>query len=155
MAIKARLLQVGLTAAFATTGAFIYQWEGEELKPYKDIAGVKTVCVGHTGKDINMRLYSEQECTDIFVRDIVEASTAVHRCAPKASGPVATAFISFAFNLGEDNFCRSKMVKLYNAGDVKGACHQLTRWVYAGGKFSQGLLNRRLAEQRICFEGVQ
>jgi hypothetical protein len=42
--------------------------------------------------------------------------------------------VSFAFNVGDDAFCRSTLVRKANAGDIDGACAELSRWTYAGGK---------------------
>ncbi len=153
MSIKTRLLQLGVGSVLATAGVLTYQWEGEVQKPYLDIVNVRTVCVGHTGTDIKNKLYSEKECTQIFANDLMVAEDAVERCTPKITGGPKAAFTSFVFNMGADSYCKSTLAQKANQGDVKGACDQLTRWVYAGGKVSQGLLNRRLAEQKICYEG--
>ncbi|HHG5564729.1 TPA: glycoside hydrolase family protein [Pseudomonas aeruginosa] len=41
-----------------------------------------------------------------------------------------------------------------NAGDVRGACAELSRWVYAGGKKLGGLVRRRAAERELCEIGL-
>ncbi|MGA6579692.1 glycoside hydrolase family protein, partial [Providencia sp. NPDC089923] len=60
------------------------------------------------------------------------------------------ALYSFAFNVGTGAFAKSTMLKKLNAGDQYGACEELKRWVYAGGKVWRGLVNRREAEAAIC-----
>jgi lysozyme len=60
------------------------------------------------------------------------------------------AFLSFAFNVGNGNFCGSTLVRKANAGDMRGACAELSRWVYAGGKELPGLVRRRAAERAMC-----
>ncbi len=40
-------------------------------------------------------------------------------------------------------------------GDIKGACDQLRRWTYAGGKQWKGLMTRREIEREICLWGQQ
>lgn len=59
-------------------------------------------------------------------------------------------YLSFAFNVGEKQFCSSTLVKKLNAGDYDGACAELKRWVYVKGKKVQGLVNRREAEYLAC-----
>ena len=64
------------------------------------------------------------------------------------------AFLSFAFNVGNGAFCSSTLVRKANAGDMPGACAELSRWTYAGGKQLQGLVNRRAAERKLCEQGL-
>ncbi|EPM4791316.1 antiterminator Q family protein [Escherichia coli] len=42
-----------------------------------------------------------------------------------------------------------------NQGDIKGACDQLRRWIYAGGKQWKGLMTRREIEREVCLWGQQ
>ena len=37
-----------------------------------------------------------------------------------------------------------------NAGDLAGACAELSRWTYAGGRQLPGLIKRRAAEREMC-----
>ncbi|WP_077870152.1 glycoside hydrolase family protein [Shigella sonnei] len=38
---------------------------------------------------------------------------------------------------------------------MKGACDQLRRWTYAGGKQWKGLMTRREIEREVCLWGQQ
>ena len=60
------------------------------------------------------------------------------------------AFVSLAYNIGSRAFCSSTLVRKLNAGDYRGACEQIKRWVYFKGKVLQGLVNRREYEYRQC-----
>ena len=60
------------------------------------------------------------------------------------------AFLSFAFNVGNGAFCSSTLVRKANTGDMPGACSELSKWVYAGGKQLPGLVKRRAAERAMC-----
>jgi lysozyme len=60
------------------------------------------------------------------------------------------AYISLTYNIGEQAFCNSTLVKRLNAGDYEGACAEIRRWNRQGGKASQGLTRRREAEYRQC-----
>ena len=61
---------------------------------------------------------------------------------------------SFVYNVGEGQFSSSTLLRLLNAGDARGACAQLSRWVFAGGKQLAGLVNRRAAERELCEVGL-
>lgn len=60
------------------------------------------------------------------------------------------AYVSFAYNVGGGAFCGSTLVRKLNAGDYEGACGELRRWVYSGGRKVQGLVNRREQEYQTC-----
>ena len=42
------------------------------------------------------------------------------------------------------------LLKKLNSGDVPGACKELQRWTYAGGKQWKGLITRREIEREVC-----
>lgn len=54
------------------------------------------------------------------------------------------AFLSFAYNVGPNAFCKSTMVKKLNAEDYAGACRELLRWTFFQGKDCSAPENRRL-----------
>ena len=60
------------------------------------------------------------------------------------------AFVSLAYNIGSGAFCGSTLVRKLNAGDYAGACAEIDRWVYAGGKRLPGLVKRRAEERARC-----
>lgn len=60
------------------------------------------------------------------------------------------AFVSMAYNIGTRAFCKSTLVKKLNSGDYAGACAEMDRWVYAGGKVLPGLVKRRADERKLC-----
>ena len=62
------------------------------------------------------------------------------------------ALVSFTYNVGVGAYCGSTLVRKLNQGDYTGACNELRRWVYAGGKRVQGLANRREAERSLCLK---
>lgn len=57
---------------------------------------------------------------------------------------------SFDFNVGITAFARSILLKKLNVGDRAGACEEIKRWVYTGGKVWRGLVSRREAESALC-----
>lgn len=126
--------------------------EGREYVPYKDVVGVITVCDGHTGKDIipNKR-YSDAECDALTKADLERIAKQVNPSIKvKTTETQLAAIYSFSYNVGANAFINSTMLKKLNAGDYSGACAELKRWVYAGGKKWKGLMNRRDVEYEVC-----
>ncbi len=126
--------------------------EGVRHKPYQDVVGVWTVCYGHTGKDIMLgKTYTEAECRALLSADLNSIARQINpyikRSIPDA---MRGALYSFAYNVGAANFRTSTLLMLINKGDSKGACDQLRRWTYAGGRQWKGLVNRREIEREVC-----
>lgn len=159
MSLKPKLVVGSVAAVLSITAAFVQPREGTHLMPYKDGVNIWTVCTGHTGKDvIPGKRYSQQECDALFKSDLGVALEGVDRVV-KIPLPDHTraAFTSFVFNVGEPKFASSTMAKLANQGDIAGACNQLIRWRFAGGKDCSvrangcyGIWTRRLAERDLC-----
>lgn len=64
------------------------------------------------------------------------------------------AYLSFIYNVGVGAFADSTLrVKLFK-GDRRGACNELSRWVYADGKKLAGLVKRREAERQVCLKDL-
>lgn len=63
------------------------------------------------------------------------------------------AVVSWAYNIGTGAACKSTLVRKLKAQDYAGACNELLRWDYAGGKRLAGLTKRRQAEYRQCMGG--
>ncbi|WP_057921140.1 lysozyme [Lysobacter capsici] len=149
--MKGRVAGVIAAGVLAIAAAFVAPWEGREHVPYRDIVGVLTVCDGHTGKDIEQRRYSDAECDRLLQGDLAVANAHVRRCITRAMPRnVEAALTSAAFNLGPAVVCGSTLSRLANAGDFAGACAQLSRWDYAGGRQVKGLTRRRAAERQLC-----
>lgn len=136
----------GLALVLATS--LIARYEGLRQTPYRDPVGILTVCYGHTGKDIQQRRYSKEECTAMLQRDI-------QRHVPKClTAPLTemqqAAFVSLAYNIGTGAFCKSSAFKAAQAGDMATACKNIERHVKAGGKVLPGLVKRRAYERALC-----
>lgn len=138
-------------AAVALAVPLVMHYEGTVFRTYRDPIGVLTACVGHTGPELRMgQTFSKAQCADLLDGDLLkhaEALDCIDRELPP--GPTA-AFLSFAFNVGKPAFCGSTLVRKANAGDIAGACAELSRWTFAGGKQWPGLVKRRAAERAIC-----
>lgn len=132
-------------------------------KPYKDIVGVLTVCHGYTGKDIiPNKIYTEKECNELTIKDIDKHGRGVLQCINVQISPKEyEAYTSFAYNVGINAFCTSNIVKTLNRGQHELACKGIYQhpngkpaWSNAGGKYVQGLQNRRYKEYQTCMQGV-
>lgn len=126
--------------------------EGREYVAYKDVVGVLTVCDGHTGGDIIPgKRYTDKECDDLTRKDLTRIA---YQVDPYIKVPTSetqrAAIYSFAYNVGATATINSTLLKKLNAKDYAGACTELKRWVYAGGKKWKGLMNRRDVEYQVC-----
>jgi lysozyme len=139
----------------AVVCAFIGGWEGLQYHAYKDVIGVPTICYGQT-KGVKMGMTAtKEECDASLIREVVEHEEGLLRCM-RGDLPINAhfAFVSWTYNVGVGNACKSTLVKKANAGDVKGACNELLRWNRAGGVVFRGLTRRREAERELCLRGL-
>ena len=128
-------------------------YEGTVLHAYNDPIGIVTACTGHTGSDIHMgQTYTPDQCKAMLYADLVKHADALDCIYTPMTDGQKAAFISFAFNVGTSKFCHSTLAKKANAGDLVGACNELSRWTLAGGKELAGLVKRRRTERQICLK---
>jgi len=150
-ALRARLLAAGATGTVLAAAMLVAPSEGEVRQTYLDPIGIPTACFGQTGPDIRMgQRYTAEQCASMLVGEVSKKLAAVDDCTPGLPANVRQSFTSFAFNVGSQAYCSSSMAKLARAGDYRGACAQLSRWVYAGGKPLPGLVSRRARERAVC-----
>lgn len=145
-------LSVAGAGALVMAAAMIVPLEGTEFTPYYDVAGVLTVCHGHTGSDIiEDKTYSKEECEALLQKDLAKVKEQVDpMILVDIPEHTRAALYSFTYNVGIGAFSRSTLLKKLNASDIEGACGELKRWVYAGGKKWNGLISRRKVEEEIC-----
>lgn len=132
--------------------ALIKRHEGLRLDAYRCPAGIWTIGYGHTtaagppsvtaGKRI-----TRQEAEDILRADVVKFEEAVLGAVKvPLSQPQFDALVSLAFNIGDEAFERSTLVRVLNAGRREDVPRQWMRWTRAGGVELKGLVNRRRDE---------
>ncbi|MCF1740715.1 lysozyme [Paradevosia shaoguanensis] len=145
----------GSAALTMLATGFISQWEGRSLRAYQDIVNVWTICDGDTKGVTENQVATPRECDERLARDLRIYEMGIDRCltAP-VPGKVKVSFLELAYNVGVGAFCSSTLVKKANRGDLRGACDELLKWVRAGGRVVQGLINRREASRRLCLEGL-
>jgi lysozyme len=158
--MKTELLKpTALAAAIALVGTAgvgtIKHFEGLEQRPYIDAVGIRTVCYGHTGQFVRgNHIRTVAECEEILGHDILVHARGVQRCLRREpTRNQMAAMTSLAFNVGVPTFCRSTLVRKFNAGDTRGAAAEFGRWKYArvNGRMEvlRGLERRRQAEMEL------
>lgn len=158
MGIKTKIVAAGIGAAIMMVIPIVEEVEDIHFKPYRDIAGVWTVCAGITGPDVILgKTYTKGECDALLLKHVKVAQAAVDGSV-KREIPVSmrASLYSFTFNAGGGAFKKSTMLLLINQGKFKEACDQLWRWTKFKnpntGKYedSRGLKNRRAVEYKYC-----
>lgn len=136
--------------------AIVPVFEGVRTTAYMDPVGIPTICFGSTaGVEMGDKVTIE-ECKELLTEEVVlhglEVSNAVK---VSLSHQEQAAYTSFAYNVGGSAFSKSTLLRKLNAGDRRGACNELSRWVYAKGIKLQGLVKRRAEERKLCLSGVR
>ena len=146
MSSKAKLIAAIGAAATALVVPLVARYEGTVLRTYRDPIGIITACTGHTGPALRMgQTFTRQQCEAMLYQDLAQHADALGCIRQPLTDGQRAAFLSFAFNVGEGAFCQSTLVRKANAGDLQGACAELSRWTYAAGKQLPGLVQRRAA----------
>lgn len=141
------------------------QWEGFELKVYKDSAGLPTIGVGHlitkseqsSGNIVIAGVpvqyangLTDQQALDLLSQDVQPAENSVNNGVKvDLNQNQFDALVSFTFNVGVGAFTSSTLLKVLNQGQYDQVPDQLRRWNKAGGKVVQGLVNRRENEVEL------
>ena len=147
MSIVRRSLVAG---SLAMTVSIVGYFEGRELAGYLDPVGIPTICYGHTATAKVGDTKSAEECERLLQQDLGIALGAVDKALPVLPPSTRAAFGSFTYNVGVGAFNGSTLLRKAKAGDLEGACEELPRWVYAGGRKLNGLIRRRDAERELC-----
>lgn len=158
---KGKAIAAGVAGVIAAAGlavGTIAEFEGYVPIGYPDPAHgaeLPTGCFGATKGIVLGKRYTDQECAAMLAEDVVKHGIDIAPCLP-AELPLETraAFTSFAFNVGAAKFCASTLSRKARAGDLRGACAELSKWVYAGGRKMRGLERRRKAERELCESGL-
>lgn len=131
--------------------------EGYSPKPYKDTGGVVTNGFGNATLSPNRTVTVVEALTDLQT-NTQKTGEGISKCitAELTQGQY-DAYVSFAYNVGVDRFCKSTMAKLANQGDKVGSCNQLDRWMFVAGKDCRiassncrGIAKRRAEEKALC-----
>ena len=147
------------------------EWEGIELRVYRDVAGLPTIGVGHlltkdelaSGKIKILGVPAQyadgltaQQALDLLAQDLRPAADAV---TSSVKVPLTQnqfdALVAFAFNIGVEAFKDSTLLKLLNQSQYSEVPAQMRRWVHAGNQVVRGLQARRENEVALWLAGQQ
>lgn len=137
----------------AMASDFVKQFEGRELKAYRCSAGVLTIGYGHTNGVKEGDEISPAEAERLLVEDLTAISDDLNRLVnvPVSEGQYI-ALLSLAFNIGATALKKSTLLFHLNHGLYDEAAEEFDKWIYAGGKVSEGLKRRRAAERELFEE---
>lgn len=134
--------------------SLVKQWEGLKLTAYRDIVGVLTIGYGSTGAHVKPGMtISEPQAEALLRQDLARFEERVSRLVKvPLTDNQFSALVSFDFNTGAID--KSTLLKKLNKGDYNAVPSELMKWVNAGGKRVQGLVNRRAAESGLWAKGA-
>lgn len=104
--------------------------------------------------------WSAEKCDRVVQKILLQGQIGLAECfdVPLTQNQF-DAFTVMAHNLGNGNVCASRAVGLVNAGQADAGCRAIAytpegkpNWSTAGGKFLQGLHNRRIDEMKLCLK---
>ncbi len=135
---------LGLVIAGAPASIILSQFldekEGNRLVAYPDGKNIWTICRGATqvdGKPVvkGMRL-SAEKCADVNKLEVDKAISWVKKnVRVPLTEPQIAGIASFCpYNIGPRKCFTSTFYKKLNAGDRKGTCAEIKRWIRDGGK---------------------
>ncbi len=141
----------------------IKSFEGLRLEPYQDIAGIFTIGYGTTrypsGEKVKKhdRSITEQEAESYLRNDISYFEKQVDAMTrDDITQNQFDSLVSFAYNLGYNALKGSTLLKKVNVNPNDPSIKQeFMRWVYANGRKSKGILNRRINESDLYFNPYQ
>lgn len=138
---------------------FLASQENFSQVPYKDTRGVVTNGFGNASINPNQKVTVIKALSDLQ-QNTSEAGQAVAKCvtAPLTQNQYDS-FVSLAFNVGSNSFCKSTLVKKANSNDLVGSCNEFNKWVFVDGKDCRiksnncyGIVKRRIAERELCLK---
>lgn len=135
--------------------ALLIELEGKSNHVYEDVAGLKTIGVGHLLRyGEHMTYLNDQQIDNLLSDDLAIFEKSINTLVRvPVDQDQFDALVIFAFNVGIGAFSGSTLLKVLNHGDYENVPDQLMRWNKDGGKVIAGLTNRRKAEIQL-WEGV-
>ena len=132
----------------------ITDWEGLKLKPYLCSANVPTIGYGSTRYENGNKVkltdapITKERALELFKNTLHTYERDVDALArDDINQNQFNALVSFAYNLGTTALRNSTLLKKVNLNpNDKTIANEFVKWVKAGGRRVQGLVNRRNAE---------
>lgn len=127
----------------------IQEFEGCRLYPYRDIAGLWTIGIGHlirSGEDFTGGITQDKAYTILRQDMLIAVNSVLKLITRPLSDNQFSALLSFTYNLGGGTLQRSTLRKKCNRNEDGDVPVEFMKYVYAGGRKSNGLLRRRKSE---------
>ena len=145
-------MKVASLSLAASTLVSIAISEGFKSEAYIPVKGdVATIGFGSTE---NVKLGDKITVERALIKLLNDASKyegAVKRCANVPMYPYEySAYVSLTYNIGENAFCNSTLVKKLKQYDYEGACKEILKWNKFKGNVLPGLDKRRKEEYNVC-----
>ena len=128
-----------------------------------DPKGVNTVCYGHI-EDVKIGdKYTKIQCQKMLANDLPRYEAQLERCITvPMPGYRHAGILSFTYNVGggvpaknghpaHGGLCGSSVAKYINAGQWEKGCDALLLYDKAAGRVLPGLVARRKAERKMCY----
>jgi GH24 family phage-related lysozyme (muramidase) len=177
MSLRGRIMAGAIALVSTPLVIFLGTWEGNgQNTVYADklAGGLPTVCKGITRFTSPYPVvvgdyWSPAKCAEVEQLVIRKTQLQLAECItnPNVGQTTFDALTSHGHNFGVTSTCASRAVALINAGRIAEGCKALAWapdgktpvWAFvtdAKGqkRFIPGLHNRRLAESRLCAEGL-
>jgi lysozyme len=128
-----------------------------------DPKGVNTVCYGHIENVHIGDRYTKIQCQKMLADDLPRYEKMVENCINvPMPGYRHAAILSFTYNIGggvpakngrpaHGGLCGSSVARYINAGQPEKGCDALLLYDKAVGKVLPGLVRRRQAERKMCY----
>ena len=138
----------------------IKKWEGFSANAYLDPVGVPTIGYGTTrinGQKVKLgTTITLSQAEQLLKKQVQEhASNTFKYVKVELNQNQYDALASFQYNLGKDILKGSTLLKLINSKQWNAAANKMKEYVYADGKFLQGLANRRSDEVALFLQSTK
>lgn len=130
----------------------IKKYESFMPRPYVCPAGKLTIGYGHViGEEEDFTEITKDQAHDLLVEEDLPSRerTVYQYVRTPLTQSQFDALVSLVYNIGATAFKSSTLLRKLNSGDIEGAADEFMKWVHAGGKRMQGLVNRREAEREM------
>lgn len=151
-----KFVVTALTAStIAVTAIMGFESSGRVITTaYSDVAGISTICAGHTRGVFKGMQVSPKQCEIFLKEDLSYEGKALARLVkvPLSQGQYDS-ILSLSYNIGAGNLAKSSLLKYLNTGQCTKAANEFLKWDKArvGGKLKvlPGLTKRRLWEYNM------
>lgn len=138
--------------------AILKEFEGLRLKEYIDAGGYLSIGYGHllqNGERFEDGI-TKEKAEELLQQDVQDAEFVVDgMITVPLNQNQFDALVSFAYNIGGDQFAKSTLVRLLNDGEYNEVPHQLSRWNKSNGKVIKALVRRRRKEGELFREACE